>query len=261
MERFQGKPELVEDAEFRRTLAEIQRIAFEFMLILRAAAEADPQTTVFTSEKLRETLGGTLLPDDSHARDTQFELYVPALFANAGFEVLRGEPDARLVYFGEQVGIEAKRAHSLNADTLRSALSVAARQITGKVENTAIQVVRLRGFIAINVDVYLDEVDSSQPSPDIIQQVEKQLQVLDREARVLQNKAGILGLLACGHVARWRAPTATEGWHIDTLFPTRFVTLHGDDPVDEKMAYRFTEYLARIESTMLNLRTKCPRPL
>ena len=154
MHRVRSDRTFIGTPNYRAQLSEAQRDAWEFMLILRAAAKADPATSVFTTAKLRETTGGKVEYDDSHARDIQFELYVPALFANAGFEITRGDPDSRLTHLGESLGIEAKRAHSTNADTLRSAISEAARQITGKVEASTIQVIRSRGFIAVNLDVY-----------------------------------------------------------------------------------------------------------
>jgi hypothetical protein len=141
LRRVSADPSLLDRDDVRAKLAEVQKMAWEFMLVLLAAVQADRATSPFTYDKVREMLRG-----NSHARNTQFELYVLALFAHAGFSVSAGAPDARLDFFGEDVAIEAKRVHSLNTDTLRSTFSKAARQVTGKPTAGTIQVVRSRGL-------------------------------------------------------------------------------------------------------------------
>lgn len=254
-----GKYHILDETSIREKLAEVHRMAWEFMVILIAALEADPNTSVFTPDKLRQCLGGSLLPDSSHARNTQFELYVPALFTLGRFEVHRGHPDAQLRYVGEDFGIEVKRIQSLNPDTLRSALSEATRQIIGPRSDSIVQVVRARGFIAVNLDSYFESVDPSGTADELITQFETCLTKLDREARVLQDKVGIIGLLACGHVARWRQEGQSSHWRIDTLFPMRWLGLHGNDAAETHLANRFVEGMARIETAVLNLRSKVPR--
>lgn len=107
----------------------------------------------------------------------------------------------------------------------------------------------------------LECIDPIESGPELIRQFEARLEILDRQLRVLENKVGVIGVLACGHVARWRSEPQTGNWRLDTLFPTRFMSLHGDDPADISLAPTFSTYMQRVEGIVLNLRTKVPKPL
>jgi hypothetical protein len=54
----------------------------------------------------------------------------------------------------------------------------------------------IRGFIALNIDVFFEEVRPTEDSTELIRTFEEKLQTLDREARVLQDRLGIFGLMA-----------------------------------------------------------------
>lgn len=261
LKRINREPSLIDDEAARVQVAEIHRSTWELMLILRAAARVARNSSPFTAAKLREIQRGGIASDASHARNTQFELYIAAVFDEAGFTVSRGDPDARLHYYNEDVGMEAKRVNSLNTDTLRGTLSRAARQITGTSTSSIIEVVRSRGFIAINLDVFFEDLVPSGDNTELISAFEKKLAILDKETRVLRDRIGIFGLMAAGHVAHWRRSGNPEHWLLGTLYPFRWMSLHGEDPADLAIARNFVDHMGRIESKVLGLRTKLPRPL
>jgi hypothetical protein len=231
------------------------------MLILIAAVNSRNTESPFTRDKLKEMLGGKLEGDASHARNTQFELYVDALFANGGFTVKGGSGDGRLLYLGETFTIESKRVTSLNLDTLRGTFSHAATQITGPAGTGIIQQVRSRGLIAVNADSYFESVDPSAPRTDLIAQFQDRLRVLDGEARVLEDRTGIIGLLTCGYVAEWKREGNPEHWRLNTLFPMRWMGLFGEDPTEAALARAFQEPMDRVVAKALALRTKMPKPI
>lgn len=251
----------VEDPEIRLQLAEVQHATWELLVILVSAVNTPRKDSPFTASKLREICGGGFANDRSHARNTQFELYVPALFSLAGFPVAKGEPDSRVTLLDEEFGIEAKRINSLNADTLRGTIADAANQITGTSSSSLIDVVRSRGFIAMNVDVFFEEVDPLQTGDSLVEQFEKRLAIIDRQTRVLAHKTGVVGLMTCGHVARWRHMSDPPHWRLDTLFPMRWLALHGDDAADKQFAVRFQAPFGSAMRAALELRTRVPLAL
>jgi len=241
LERVNADPELLSDPGIRDLVTEAHRAAIEFMFILIAAVESDPQTTLFTKAKLAEPILGDDLPraeGEDHARNTQFELYAAALFAISGFTVKRGEPDARLCYKGEDFGIEAKRVRSLNLGTLEGRLKDAARQITGQSGSLVIQVVRGRGLIAVNLDVYFRDIIPDGDSDRLILEFERSLQTLRRASRVLSDKFGIVGILAFGFAAEWRLPTSSDSVpRLNVVYPTSWQALVGDDPAEDSRGW------------------------
>lgn len=249
------------EGSVRALVAEIQRLAWELMIILIAAAEAPRRSTPFTREKLNELLGGGLADDDSHARNIQFELHTIALFALGGFQIRRGNPDAQVRSFSEWVGIEAKRLRTTNPDTIRGQLSQASRQIGGREKSGIIQVVRARGLIAVSLEGIFESVDPNVSSEELIREFEGKLQILDRETRVLANRPAVLGLLAYAHVPRWTQATNAAHWQIDTIFPLRWVGVHGEDAADIALAREFGTQIDRIHMRALDLRTRVPKKL
>lgn len=163
--------------------------------------------------------------------------------------------------YDEYLGIEAKRIGSTNPDTLRRTLARAARQVTGTSESPVIEVVRSRGFLAINLDGLFESVDTDTDQERLVKEFERQLRILDRESRVLQNKIGIVGLLATGHIARWRYLGDPKHWRVDTLYPFRWLGVHGDDPTDEILTKNFMPQMDRLQRNVLAIRTKVPKTI
>lgn len=260
-EQIKADKATIESDEVRSQIAEVQRIAWEFMLILVAAMNLRGEPSPFTPGKLGEMLLGSLLPTDGAedpARDIQFELYVPALLALGGFAVHPGPPDSKVTLFGEQVGVEAKRIRTLNSGTLHSHLRRASRQAVGSRMVGKFEVIEHRGIIAVNLDSYFGHLSPAANSVDLIAEFEKCLQTLDRETRVLRDKTGILGLLACGYVAGWTS-TSVGNARFDVLYPTRWMSLHGDDPIDRRLAEHLANALERMENRCREIQARVPK--
>lgn len=96
IKRVHNHPDLLERTEVRAQVTEIQRSAWELLLIVIATVQSDRTTSPFTRAKLLEMFAGALPADDSHARNIQYELYVSALFVIGEFRVRRGPPDAQV---------------------------------------------------------------------------------------------------------------------------------------------------------------------
>ncbi|MDO8500295.1 MAG: hypothetical protein Q7S20_00450 [Gemmatimonadaceae bacterium] len=251
----------ISEVSIRDQIAEVQRMAWEFMLILIAAVDGRQAPSPFTVDKLEQMLRGALVPGggDDPARNIQFELYVPALLALGGFAIHPGPPDAKVTIFDEQIGVEAKRVSSLNPETLRSHLRNASRQAVGSRSVGILEIVEYRGIIAVNVDTYFNELRPQENPIDLIKQFQNCLDPLDNASKVLRDKTGIIGLLACGYVAGWHS--SSDGYRFDVLYPTRWVSLHGDDKVDRRLAEQLTMVLGRMERRCREIQAQVPKAL
>jgi hypothetical protein len=121
-----------------------------------------------------------------------------------------------------------------------------------------LEIVQHRGIIAVNVDVYFSDLHPSQGPVDLIGQFQHRLEILDIAAKVLSDKPAIVGLLACGFVAGW--DRSENGWRYDVLYPTRWMSLHGDDPVDVKLAKRLAQTLERMQYRAREIEAQVPKP-
>lgn len=136
-------------------LAEATRTVYELYFITRAmGGTGTPSEDLL--ERWEHILGGPDLPGDetdssSKARNTQFELFVGAWLSAGGVPVRWEEPDLRMLYYGQELGVVVKRVRS-RAKFVRRACD-GADQIE---EHTAV------GVVAINVDHLLDELPQSQ---------------------------------------------------------------------------------------------------
>src|SRR5256712_12658912 len=84
----------------------------EFQVGVEHHPAPPPPADPVVHRKLRLVLGGAALPGaDANplARNTQFELYVAALFQRAGIPTLLREPDGILTMGAVRLGVAAKR--------------------------------------------------------------------------------------------------------------------------------------------------------
>lgn len=133
------------DGLFGIEVAEAKHLAEETVLIVAAAYGCRRLDTPFSPDKLKQMLDDPLIPagPQSAGRDVQFELLLAAMFHLGGADVVAGEPDLQIAYRGERFGVAAKRLTSLNANTLRTRVREAVRQIDRS---------DLSGWIALNLD-------------------------------------------------------------------------------------------------------------
>ncbi len=93
-------------------LLEGNRDFAELATIVEHLLPPEPPADPVLRRKLREVLGGAPLPSQDanpHARNTQFELYVAALFQRAGIPTLLREPDGIITAGSVRLGVAAKR--------------------------------------------------------------------------------------------------------------------------------------------------------
>ncbi len=255
---------LLNDPGVRAELEEAQKAAWEFMLILIAAAEANPNSSIFTKEKLELAITGAMTADEANSvgRNTQFELYVPALFAISGFDISAGTADARWTFGGEQLEIEAKRMRSETEEKLRANLSKAAEQIMGPRSGGIIEVVRSRGIVAVNIDVHMATVPALDSKLELVQEFSKRLEILDRAGKPLLSRHGLVGVLAVGCVAHWELESDGHAAnHLMLSYPTRWASMVGDDVAEMSSIQRYYGAIEAIGCKVDELQLKVPKLL
>lgn len=222
-----------EDLDLQKRVADAHHTIWNFFVIAYAAerrwGRAD---SPFTPELLEEALGGadTVEGDQNpRARNTEFELYVAAYLCLGGAEILRGEPDWRLLYWEEHVGLAVKRMSSDSPNRLRDRMVGAADQLAtwgGK------------GFLAINVDVLMRGLPVIGDMPVMWKAFnQRQAQV----GRVIRRKFGkrraVKGVLIFGFVAEWHF--GEDGPRLPSAHPVTHVMIADEDEDQERSGLFF----------------------
>lgn len=141
-----------DDPESLESTTSAFRTLWEAFFIMNAALERPNARKAFPASQLRYLVKGAPIArgeSSSHARDRQCEMFVAAILTTGGAEVFVGEPDLRFLYHRERVGIAVKRMHSMAPDELFKDIKKAAEQIGNQ---------NLRGYVAVNLDSYLDSL-------------------------------------------------------------------------------------------------------
>ena len=223
------------DHEGLLRLTEAHRLAWETFLITVAADENRKNVrTPFTQGKLRDMLGGGLVLEGRHggARNTQFELYVAAMFRLPGcsVSVMDEGPDLLLRYGKEDVSVEVKRIRSLNVDQVQKQARTAARQIEKK---------GLRGWIALNLDSRFEVVDYAQDESEVLAGFSEAFDSVESALRRPALKPHVLGFILFGYVHSWHPPlTGTTEPRLHWGAPFRWQSLT-DDPEEATLFQEF----------------------
>jgi len=183
------------DEELLHRIAECTQTCLEHYLIARSTESNSGKLSDEMLRKLKESLTGAEVADeevDSPGRDTQFELFMQALFVMGDVPVWIAEPDLRFLYNGEEVGLAAKRVK--RPGQLRPRFSGAVKQI----ERTAV-----RGFVAVNADLLLRDLGSEKHADDSSVQVEEWPEAFRRIDDAFVSHPLVLGRLAFGTDAVW----------------------------------------------------------
>ena len=247
-ERVNETPQLLraDDPPLTERLAEAMRTMFEAFLIVDTALTRPLANTPFTRDALSYLFRGAELPREEKnpkGRNTQFELYVAAMLVLGGRDVWPGEPDLRMLYRdGETVGIAVKRVTSLNVNTLRSELRDAAQQLVGQ---------QLRGFVALNLDPYLDQLRTDGD----VEELGASFNSLLVEARRLIFEQGakdaLLGAFVFGNKIVWSfgdtKPRMT--WHS----PRQFLMFTENEREVEASREVFEPLQARLENALVRI--------
>ena len=189
-----GKLTLVsQDEALLERVTEAQWTIIEQYIIARSLGRPGRALSDLQRRKLKEMLSGADTEDTEKnplARNTQFELYTAATLIMGDVGVQLAEPDLRLQYFAEKVGIAAKRVQSL-------------KQLVRRAKDGAQQLrrSRIRGFVALNVDLILKTDGRGQCTTE---QLDERVVALREVDEVLSREPGVLGSLAFARDAVWR---------------------------------------------------------
>ena len=183
-----------------RLWREAHRTAWETFLITVAATHFRRKSlSPFSVEKLDASMQGGFAHESQNTpgEDTQFELYVAASLILGGLEVTRGEPDLRMRYGYEWIGIAAKRVRSDASSQLQKHIKKALEQIRRS---------GLRGFVALNLDRRFRDIDPELPEDQVFQAFRDRFDLADEARDAFEHDPYALGYLAFGYHTLWRPP-------------------------------------------------------
>jgi hypothetical protein len=205
LERINNNPELLGqgDRALLEELAATHRTAWDTFLIMYAASLVR-WGTPFTQERLGYLLAGDDLNRgrDTQPWDVQFELFTAAWLILGGAEVTPGEPDLRLLYGRERVGVAAKRVSSLQPKQLKERVKSAVGQI---------QASGRPGFIALNLDSRFADLDPVQDRSRLIPEFDRRFNELHDHARYYAREPLVIGVMSFGYAAAWSEDNAPTG--------------------------------------------------
>lgn len=214
-----------DDQALQERVSDAHKTIWELFVIAAAAGRCvGRRDAPFTVDKLRLIIGGAdLVSQDKNklARNTQFELYVAAMLVHGGAEVQLGEPDLRLLYCGEFVGVAVKRLNTRNPDKIDENVKKAAEQIG---EHAG------KGFVAINIDIlYRGAKRPASGEQRYKMFSERVAEVVAAGRKRLSAAKHVKGLFVFGHVTAWGFDGETPA--IETSYPTSFLMISDEgDP-------------------------------
>ena len=225
------------------------RAAHELIVLYLAAYEVGrSQRRLFTPAKLECALGGALLDEDEgrdgSARDTEFELLQAGKFRLGGVSVYAGEPDLRIDYGHEKVGVAAKRIRSSRDDQVVRHVKKAAEQINGT---------GLRGWIAINLDARFRSISANQSREALFRAFDNTFDSVNQAFRSQYENSDVLGFMLYGYTFGWRVDQDVP--QLKAVVPVRWVRWTDDganelffndfaDAWDGRLAARLNRFYA-----------------
>ncbi len=237
LDEWNQGPGSLDDAtdEDLRRLADAHRLAWEtYVITVTAGEDRRNRRTPFTANRLRAMMGGSLHGEGrkTSPRNTQFELYVAATFRLPGATVFDGEPDLRLLYGTEEVGIAVKRIQSLNVDQVQKNARKAEKQIATQ---------GLRGWIALNLDRRFQSVQPTQDEAERIQSFNAAFDSVRDALRRPAAKDHVLGFILFGYIFAW-SESSSGLPRLDWAPPVRWQALV-DDPGEARLFQQFGDSL------------------
>lgn len=236
------------DDELLARVRAAHRTAWETFLITYAAwTKRKKHPNPFRPDRVQLILGGSELGDgrSSIARDTQFELFLLAMFVLAGADAKLGEPDVLFKYGYEWVGIAAKRVRSASESRLRRHIKKAMSQIDKSGH---------RGWVAINLDARFVGIDPDQCNPGLLARFDEVFDALDSLLGRMAGNRNVLGVILYGYLSEWIAAQEKDGVpQLVTRVPMRWFGW-ADDPGEEVLFNDFTEgFSKRIDKRLAEL--------
>ncbi|MFL5382626.1 MAG: hypothetical protein ACJ8GN_08960 [Longimicrobiaceae bacterium] len=234
LKRWNESDELIdnENEDELRQIAEAHRLAWETFLITVAALEDRRNPlTFFTSEKINTFLGGDFISEGrvTEHRDTQFELTLAARLRLSGVSVTRGEPDMRIFYGAEEVGVAAKRICSSNIDQVQKHARKAAKQIVEQ---------GLCGWIALNLDSRFRKLRYPQHESDLLHEFSSTFNEVAPALERPATKQHVLGFIMLGYVFGWEQPATGGVPSLHWTTPLRWFRL-ADNPEQRSLFEQF----------------------
>jgi hypothetical protein len=182
--------------EYIRQVQQASRTIDEMYLIAKAAHVRPGRVPVFTADLLKQMLNGRFDErDDSPScagRNLQFQLHIAALLALMNFTVTSAEPDIVVAFEWSEFGIAAKRVKSFAKR--RERVRGGAQQLRDH---------SLRGFVALNVDMALDESQPGLGVDAVGGAFEETALGAEESTGWLDDYPEALGILGFGHIAQW----------------------------------------------------------
>ena len=193
------------DERTMRRLLEADGAAAQFFTIALAANRHRHATTPFTQRRLAQMMNGADTPDEANTvgRDTQFELYAAALLAECGLIVHDGEPDFRVDFGNETLGVAAKRLRTQNRNRLRHTMRKGLRQIVGVERNGLIPVVTRRGILASNLDFYFTDLAHIPSDAELIDLFDARADQAYQYVNALSADPALVAVLIFPEAAAW----------------------------------------------------------
>ena len=207
------------------------RAIYEAVIIVDARLRDSPQSHLFTNDRLRSLVKGALQSGASDAAaNRRFEAFFAALLVTGGFTVQSAEPDWRIQYFDETLGIAVKRLNASTTDAAQNLLRNGARQIKRQ---------SLRGIVVLNVERLIHELPGGLDAAEYGVLFNEKLRGLQEQFDHLARYPSLIALVLTGLAARWTFPIrATAG----LLWSTPFQCIGFSDI---EPAERFEEFFVR----------------
>lgn len=198
-------------------------------LLVACALTRERRNDPFPNENLRHLLLGADAPGGERRtapRDISFELVVGALLVLTGLDALPEEPDYRTTYFGETIGIPAKRINSTAPGAVQALIDKAVEQL---------ERAQLRGYVALSVDRLVDTL--GEGTPDVVgAQFNALVQSVQRGMSKHGRATRLLGAMLLGRHVSFTGPPEARQFRLQT--PLQILAFA--DPVEEGIrAFRF----------------------
>jgi hypothetical protein len=221
-----------EDEALQRRIIDAHKSIYEQYVITRCFARDNNEIEKGIMVKIEVMLGGADKEEEdrnSIARDTQFELYVASTLMMGGIMVQFDEPDLRFHYGEELMGVAVKRLKSPKQLEKRVKAGVAQLEKSTK-----------RGFIAVNLDMFLKKVRLVGEDSDRFAQFDKSNIPFLKLEPLLEQNPMVIGILAFGSTSSW---VFGEGKpQMDSSNFHRFVS-YSDDPEEKEFGQMFLNNL------------------
>lgn len=233
------------DTDLLGRLAESWRTMWDAFVVAHAISQRRPSAAVLTDDLLRPFLEGADLPsDDRNAlpRSLQFEAFTAAFLVQSGLAVTRGEPDFRMTFFGEQVGIAVKRLSSIKPGKVYDELRDGARQLRRA---------KLRGFVSISLDNWISDLGTDRSAEAVGRLFNEQVAEAHRQLAKMASRQVVLGVFVMVNWSQWDLSSGKLQLHWSV--PQQVFCFTDDRAEERRYAEFFDPARARWEASLTEI--------